>query len=100
MSVVDHYEPSVTAHEVGEGDHNVGGSNDRVSKRRRDINAGVEGSFTIERVNALPEGTRDSTLDGPQCRRSRGADPVGQGGHAFAIQPDTSGRNASQRGGS
>src|SRR5205085_1488546 len=55
VAVVDLDEMSVAAHVAGVSDHAVGGCDDRISVGTRNIDAGMEGAFTAERIRAFAE---------------------------------------------
>src|SRR5579862_553399 len=80
VAVIDHDGASVSAEEVGEGDGAVGGGDDGRSDDGGNIDAGVEGAFSIKWIDTFAERAGDLAFDGPEVRSGVGADPVGGGG--------------------
>ncbi len=69
VAVIHHDGLAVSALEICEGDHAIGGRDDRVAIRAADIHPAVKRAFTVEWVNALAEAGRDLAFDRPQVRR-------------------------------
>ena len=80
VSMVDHNSASVAAQKISERNGAVGRSDHGRADTGGDIDTGVEGAFSIERINALAEGAGDLAFDRPEVRSSVSADPVGSGG--------------------
>src|SRR5581483_7962118 len=70
---------SVAAVEVGKADYAIRGCDDGLAVFGGDVHATVEGALTIERVNALAEGSGDASLDRPQGRRLGHPYPIRHG---------------------
>ena len=70
VAVVDDDGASVAAHEIGEYDQAIGGSHDRLSVFRTDINSTVESAFSVKWIDALAEGSRN----GPSTGQRLGAE--------------------------
>src|SRR6266446_615920 len=79
MSMVNHNGAAVAAQEVGESDGAVGGSDHGRADTGGDIDTGVEGAFSIKRIDAFAEGAGDLAFDRPQVRSRVGAHPVRSG---------------------
>ena len=80
VAVVEHDGASVASEEVGEGDGAVGGSDHGRAYVGGDIDAGVEGAFSVKGIDALAEGAGDLAFNGPEIGSGIGADPIGGGG--------------------
>src|SRR5690242_16594308 len=98
MTMVHNHGTSVSTHEVGECHYTVSRSNHGRPVGGRDVHAAVECAFSVERIDALAEGTGYRTFHRPQIRGGVGAHPVG-GGHVFVkSKTDTHSCGASQGG--
>ncbi len=53
VSVVNHHCATVAAHEISEGDRSIGRSHHWLPNASRNINAAMEGAFTVEWIDAL-----------------------------------------------
>src|SRR5450631_158984 len=76
VAVVDN---NFAAIAVGHGcffDNAIPGSSDAGSKCGRDIDAGMEGALSVERILTLPERTRHATLNRPKRRSVGQARPI------------------------
>ena len=71
VAVVDLEHAAVAVVKVGVSHDAVGRSQDRLSVMAGDVHAGMECAFTVERIDALAEGSGDRTHHRPQ-RGSRG----------------------------
>ena len=80
VAVINLDHAAVAVVEVREGDHAVGRRHYLLAIMRRDIHAGVECAFTVERINALAERSRNRADDRPERGRRRRPHPVGQRG--------------------
>ena len=80
VAVVDHDGASVAALKVGESNEAVGRSDHGRADTRGNIDAGMEGAFSVKRIDALAEGAGDLAFDRPEVRSRVGADPVCRGG--------------------
>ena len=79
VAVIEHDGASVAAEEVGEGDGTVGRRDHGRAYVGGDIDAGVEGAFSVKRIDALAERAGDLAFDGPEIGSRVGADPIGGG---------------------
>src|SRR5262249_46455811 len=55
VTVVDHDGATIPAHEIGEFNYALGWSNDRLPEDRTNVNSGMEGAFSVERINTFAE---------------------------------------------
>src|SRR5208337_3579304 len=76
VSVVDHDGASVTAQVIGEGHDSVGGCDHGGADSGGNIDTGVEGAFSIKRIDALAKGTGYLAFDRPQVGSGVRADPI------------------------
>jgi len=80
VAVIEHDGASVAAEEVGEGDGAVGRRDHGRAYVGGDIDAGVEGAFSVKGIDAFAERAGDLAFDGPEIGSRVGADPIGGGG--------------------
>ena len=79
VAVVEHDGASVAAEEVGEGDGAIGRRDHGRAYVGGDIDAGVEGAFSVKGIDAFAERAGDLAFDGPEIGSRVGADPIGGG---------------------
>ena len=77
VTVVHDYSSSIAAHEVGKHDYPVGWRHNGLTISGSDINAAVEGAFSVERVNAFAKRSRNGTLHRPKIGGRVRPQPVG-----------------------
>ena len=75
VAVVDHDGFAVSAQEIGEGDHSIGGRDDGLAVGAADIDAAVKCAFTVEWDRALAEAAGYLAFDRPEVGRGIGAAP-------------------------
>src|SRR5271165_4018230 len=80
VSVVDHNGASVAAKIICEGDHAVRWRDHGRTDAGGDIYAGMEGAFSVKRIDAFPKRAGHLALNRPEVRSRVGADPLGRGG--------------------
>src|SRR5262249_18427154 len=76
VAMIDDHCSSVAIDEAYRSNGSVGGSDDRCTEGRRDIDASVEGAFTVEWIDALTKRSRHDSFDGPQRRSLNEALPI------------------------
>src|SRR5579863_8065880 len=76
VAMVESDGASVSAHEVGERNHAVGGSDHRLPVGSRDINSAMKCTLAVERISSLSEGSRDRTFHRPKVRSRISPQPV------------------------
>src|ERR1700730_16733098 len=86
--MIDHDGLAVSAEEVGESDHAIGGRDDRVAVGAADIHTAVKRAFSVKWVDALTEAAGDLAFHRPEVGRGTGAGPIGGGGVASHAQAD------------
>src|SRR4051794_16785184 len=77
VTVVHHNCLAVSTQELSEHDSTICGSNNRLPIRGRDINPTVKSTFSVERIDAFAEGSRNRPFHRPQIGSRVGARPVG-----------------------
>ena len=75
IAMIDLKHAAVAVVEIGVGDDAVGGSQHRLAVVAGNVDAGVEGAFTVERIDTLAECTRNRAHHRPHGRSSRGIRP-------------------------
>ena len=98
VAVVEHDGAPVASEEVGEGDGAVGGSDHGRAYVGGDVDAGVEGAFSIKGIDALTERSGDLAFDGPEVGSGIGANPIGGGGILGEAERDANAGGAGQCG--
>src|SRR4029077_12692625 len=89
MAVVHDDRASIATHEIGEHDHAVGGGDDGLAIAGPDVNATMEGAFSVEGIDALAKRSRNGTLNRPKVGGGICPEPVGGGGIAGETQRDS-----------
>src|SRR5580658_10337407 len=88
VAMIYHDRLAVSAQEVREGDHAIGGRDHRLAVGAANIHATVKCAFSVERVNALSEAGRDLAFNRPKVGCGVGTEPVGGGGIASEAEAD------------
>src|ERR1700734_3947006 len=88
VAVVHHNRFAVSAEEIGESDHAVGGGNDGLAVGASDIHATVKRAFAVEWVDAFPEVSGYLAFNRPEIGSRIGSVPVSGGGIARQSQAD------------
>jgi len=80
VAMVDHDRLAIPAHSIGERHHTVSRGDDRVSIAAADIDAAVEGTFTVERIDAFSKAARYLAFHRPQIGGGVRFDPIRSSG--------------------
>src|SRR5581483_1636359 len=74
--MIDDHGSAVSPKKVCEYHHTISGSDHLLSIGRSDVNAAVECTLSVERINALAESTGYAAFHRPEVRRGVRAQPV------------------------
>src|ERR1700757_5313679 len=96
MAVLKHDRPSVATHKVSESHRAIRRSDHRLPNHRRDIDAGMEGAFSVERIRTFAKRSGYLAFHGPEIRSRVGTSPISRRDVARQAKGESGGRCAGQ----
>src|SRR5581483_12458524 len=94
--MIDDHGSAVSPKKVCEYHHTISGSDHLLSIGRSDVNAAVECTLSVERINELAESTGYAAFHRPEVWRGVCAQPVRSGHIACHTERDAGRRGAAQ----